>query len=282
MAKKVFGYIRRSLEKENLSLQAQEKSIRAFAESQSWNLLNIYCDPGDSGKTLNRPGFQKMMSDISNRSEKIDLILVMKLDRVSRHLKDILVLIEDDLQPKSIGLKSVTETFDSSTAEGRLMISMLGSFAEFERNRISERMMDGKLQLAENGGWNGGLIPFGYHKCPATHQVVPHPADSETVRSIFNLFVDRGLSSIKLRDLTSCPLHRDSIYDLLSNPFYVGLVEYAGQLNRGIHEPVISLRLFNKAQEMKLQKARTRSASFFKIHGTSKIPLILSESGRAD
>lgn len=279
MAKNVFGYIRRSLEKENLSLQAQEKSIRAFAESQSWNLLSIYCDPGDSGKTLNRPGFQQMMSDISNQSEKIDLILVMKLDRVSRHLKDILVLIEDDLQPKSIGLKSVTETFDSSTAEGRLMISMLGSFAEFERNRISERMMDGKMQLAENGGWNGGLIPFGYHKCLATFQVAPHPTESEVVKAIFNLFVDRGLSSIKLKEIVAnCPLHRDSIYDLLSNPFYAGLVEYAGQLSRGIHEPIISVRLFNKAQEMKLLKARTRSASFFKIHGTSKIPLILSES----
>lgn len=279
MGKYVFGYIRRSLEKENLSLQAQEKSIRAFADSQSWNLLKIYCDSGDSGKTLNRPEFQQMMGDISIQPEKVDLILVMKLDRVSRHLKDILVLIEDELQPRNIGLKSVTETFDSSTAEGRLMISMLGSFAEFERNRISERMMDGKLQLAENGGWNGGLIPFGYFKCPATFQVTPHPTESEIVKAIFSLFVDRGLSSIKLKEIVAdCPLHRDSIYDLLSNPFYVGLVEYAGQLNRGIHEPIISVRLFNKAQEMKLQKARTRSASFFKIHGTSKIPLTLSES----
>lgn len=278
MAKTVLGYIRRSLENENLSLQTQERSIRAYAESQSWNIHNIYCDSGDSGKTLNRPAFQKMMTDLAYSENKVDLILVMKLDRVSRHLKDILVLIEDELQTRSVGLKSVTETFDSSTAEGRLMISMLGSFAEFERNRISERMMDGKLQLAENGGWNGGLIPYGYHKCPSTHQVVPHFADSETVRRLFGLFVDRGLSSIKLRDLTNCPLHRDSIYDLLSNPFYAGLVEYAGQLNRGVHEPIISVRLFNKAQEMKLQKARTRSTSFFKIHGTTKIPLILSES----
>ena len=278
MAKTVLGYIRRSLENENLSLQAQEKSLRAFADSQSWNLLKIYCDSGDSGKTLNRPAFQELMTDLAKGEKKVDLILVMKLDRVSRHLKDILVLIEDTLQPRSIGLKSVTESFDSSTAEGRLMISMLGSFAEFERNRICERMMDGKLQLADNGGWNGGLIPFGYQKCFSTHQIIQDHKDAEIVRTIFSMFTDRGLSSIKLKELTNCPLHRDSIYDLLSNPFYAGLVEYAGQLNRGIHEPIISVRLFNKAQKMKLQKARTRSASFFKIHGTSKFPLIISES----
>lgn len=278
MNKCAIGYIRRSLENENLSLQAQEKSLRAFADSQSWNLLKIYCDSGDSGKTLNRPAFQEMMSDLGTGENKVDLILVMKLDRVSRHLKDILVLIEDTLQPKSIGLKSVTESFDSSTAEGRLMISMLGSFAEFERNRICERMMDGKIQLADNGGWNGGLIPFGYQKCPSTHRIVPHPQDANVARNLFSMFADRGLSSINLKEITKCPLHRDSIYALLSNPFYAGLVEYSGQLSRGKHDPIISVRLFNKTQEMKLQKARGRSSMFFKIHGTSRIPLILSET----
>lgn len=277
MAKNVFGYIRRSLENENLSLQAQERSIRAFAESQSWNLLKIFCDSGDSGKNLNRPAFQEMMSEIEN-GIRPELILVPKIDRISRSLKDILILVEDRFLPIKVDLKSVTESFDTSTSDGKLLLQLIASFSEFERKRILERFQSSKLQLAENGGWNGGHLPFGYQKCPTTHRVVQHQLNVKIVRSIFNLFCERGLSSLKLKEMTNCPLHRDSIYDLLSNPFYAGLVDYSGQLSHGQHEPIVSVRLFNKAQEMKLQKARSKSASFFKIHGTNKIPHILIES----
>lgn len=273
MKKCVVGYIRRSVENENLSLQAQEKSIRAFAESQGWDLVNLYCDSNESGKSLQRPAFQQMMQDILSEINA-DLILVPKLDRISRSLKDILILIEDKLDPIDIGLKSVTESFDTSTSEGRLLLSLLAGFAEFERKRIVERMMDGKYQLAENGGFTGGHLPFGYKKTSSDHGIVPDEYESIIVRRIFQLFVSNGLSPQNIKVATGCPLHRDSIADLLSNPIYVGLIEYNGKLSQGVHTPLISVRLFNKVQETKLLKARNTS-SLFKLHGTHKIPLKL-------
>jgi site-specific DNA recombinase len=123
MGKRVFGYIRRSTENDNLSLQAQEKSIRAFIESQAWELIGLYCDSGDTGSNTDRAAYQRMLRALTqdNGNQCVDLILVTKLDRISRSLKDILILIEDQLDPVDIGLKSVTESFDSSTSEGRLM-----------------------------------------------------------------------------------------------------------------------------------------------------------------
>lgn len=100
--KKVFGYIRRSTESENLSLIVQEKSIRAYAESQGWEIAGVFCDSAESGKNLTRPGFNKMLQQLS---PVINLVLVMKQDRISRNLKDILILIEDVLDPRRTQLK---------------------------------------------------------------------------------------------------------------------------------------------------------------------------------
>lgn len=269
--KRVYGYIRRSREKENLSLQAQENSIRAFCSSQGWVLVGLFSDNA-TGENTFRSDYQRMLNSLKENGHRVvDLILVAKLDRMSRSLKDILVLIEDELDPCGIGLKSVTESFDSSTAEGRLLLSLLGGFAEFERKRIVERMMDGKYQLAENGGFTGGHIPYGYAKNPLGKGLVLDEKESKIVVQLFELFSSRRLSSYKLKEATSCPLHRDSISELLSNPLYAGLIDYNGALSKGSHEPLISVRLYNKVQELKAVKAR--NGSFFKIHGVSKILL---------
>lgn len=274
MSKRIFGYIRRSIESDNLSIQAQERSIRSFAESQSWSVVEIFCDQGDTGKNTDRKSYQQMMSRLRDGScnPPIDLILVPKLDRISRSLKDILVLIEDHLDPIKCGLKSVTESFDSSTAEGRLLLSLLGGFAEFERKRIVERMMDGKYQLAENGGFTGGHIPYGYIKIPTQRGIYPDSKNSKIVQQLFQMFASHGWSPQKLKTATGCPLHRDSITAILSNPLYAGLLEYDGELHRGTHEALVSVRLFNKVQEVKLLKARS-TLSLFRLHGTSRIPL---------
>lgn len=276
MGKNVFGYIRRSLEKENLSLQSQENSIRHFVDSQSWTLIKIWSDPFYSGKNLERPAFQDMMAEI-DRGNIPDLILVPKLDRISRSLKDVLILLEDTLLPKGIDLKSVTENFDSSTSDGRLLLQMIASFSEFERARINERLQEGRQQLALNGGFAGGHIPYGYMKNPRGPGLVPDPIESQTVIRLFTLAASHYGSCQRLKIVTGCLLHRDSISDLLSNPLYAGLVEYDGSLSKGCHEALVSIRMFNKVQELKLLKARTTS-SLFKVHGTTKIPLKLTKN----
>lgn len=277
--KKIFGYIRRSIENDNLSLQAQEKSIRSFADSQSWTIVDIFCDHATSGKHTDRIGYQKMISSLTTngRDAVVDLILVPKLDRMSRSLKDILILVEDKLEPLGVGLKSVTESFDTSTGQGKLMVSLLGSFSEFERSRILERFQSGRVQLAVNGGFTGGHIPYGYKKNPNGRGIVPDEYESKIVHQLFTLFTSKGLSPQNMKVATGCTLHRDSISELLSNPLYAGLVEYDGELSQGSHESLVSVRLFNKAQETKLLKARN-PLSLFKLHGTSRIPLKLTES----
>lgn len=274
--KKVVGYVRRSVESDNLSLQTQEKSIRAFVDSQGWELTNLYCDSSESGKSLQRPAYQEMMTNISSQHEKPDLVLVMKLDRISRRLKDILE-IEDFLRSMGIGLKSVTESFDSSTSAGALLISLLGSFAEFERRVIIERTSLGRTTLAENGGFPGGPIPYGYMKNPNGSGLIPDSKESKIVVKLFSVFSSHGWSSQRLKLSTGCPLHRDSISDLLSNPLYAGLVEYDGRLSKGDHEAIVTIRMFNKVQELKLLKSRGTS-SLFKVHGTTKIPLKLAKN----
>ncbi|MGK5083122.1 recombinase family protein [Bdellovibrionota bacterium FG-1] len=277
MAKRVFGYIRRSIESDNLSLQAQERSIRSFTESQSWELVYLFCDRGDTGSNTDRNAYQQMLtaSVQTNGVRAVDLILVPKLDRISRSLKDILILIEDQLDPLGIGLKSVTESFDSSTSEGRLMLSMLGGFAEFERKRIVQRLMEGKYELAAHGGWNGGPIPYGYSLNPHGKGLVWDPIHAEIVRQLFHRYANQDLSIRKLKLATGCELHPDSIGELLSNPFYVGWMSYGGNTTQGTHPPITSARLFNRVQERKMIRAKSYETGrkLFKISGMQMIPL---------
>lgn len=282
MGKRVVGYIRRSIENDNLSLQAQEKSIKAFIDSQGWELIGLYCDSGDSGKNTDRRQYQKMLCDLRSHSFKsqVDLILVPKLDRISRSLKDILILIEDQLGPCGVGLKSVTESFDSSSSEGKLMLSLLGGFAEFERKRIVERMMDGKHQKAEVGGWNGGHPPYGY-KIDGQGKLIPHDVEAKILRTMFELFANNNVSVPHLKRLSGCTLHSDTIYDLLSNPVYVGWLIYSGVRTKGIHEKLVSARLFNRVQEQKLKRSRSNVTiqKLFKVSGMDMISMekIISE-----
>src|SRR4030042_258932 len=147
---------------DNTSLDTQLDRGKAYAISQGWTLDRIFIDGGESGKNTDRIHFQEMVSYI--KENQVDVLLTFKLDRLSRNLKDILMFIDDNLNPKGIALQSVTENFNTQSAEGRLFLQMLGSFAEFERKRIGERCMSGKKATAKKGGWNGGHTPYGYQR----------------------------------------------------------------------------------------------------------------------
>ena len=135
---------------ENTSIEDQLSRGKAFAVSQGWNLDRIFIDGGESGKSTDREAFQEMISYL--QENPVNLLLVFKLDRLFRNLKDMLIFIDDQLEPKSIALQSVTENFNTQSPEGRLFLQLLGSFAEFERKRINERTMAGKIATAKKGG----------------------------------------------------------------------------------------------------------------------------------
>jgi site-specific DNA recombinase len=142
--KKSIFYARVSSEGQidNTSLDTQLDRGKAYAISQGWTLDKVFIDGGESGKSTDRASFQEMITYIKENS--VDVLLTFKLDRLSRNLKDLLIFIDDTLDPKGIALQSVTENFNTQSAEGRLFLQMLGSFAEFERKRIGERCMSGK------------------------------------------------------------------------------------------------------------------------------------------
>ncbi len=249
----VFGYIRTSTDKQIAS--TQKKSIKAYCDSQNWNLIEVFEDIGLSGKSTDRPAYQDMLSKLS----ECDLILVYRLDRLSRNLKDVLILVEDRLQPLSIGLKSVTEPFDSTTVEGRLMFQMLGSFAEFERKKITERMMSGKYRNAAHGCFNGSPVNFGYtqdHTDGTGFVIVPEEA--EMVRELFKLYITGKYGMVRLKKITGCLLSPQGILKLLKNPLYVGKIKYNGLIRSGEHEAIVTEYTFNRAQKTIERRSKKR------------------------
>ncbi len=159
---KAAGYIRVSTEEqavEGQSLDSQEARIRAYAESQGWEIVEIYREEGYSGKTIDRPELKRLIQAI--RASQIDILLVYRVDRLTRRQKDLWTLLEDVLEPSGVGFKSVVEPFDTTTAQGKAFLGMLAVFAQLERDTIAERTKDTLKNKRANGEWTG-RIPYGY------------------------------------------------------------------------------------------------------------------------
>ncbi len=237
---------------DNTSIDTQVDRGKAYAISQGWNLDQIFIEDGESGKSINRTAFQEMVNYIKNNS--VNILLTFKLDRLSRSLKDILIFIDDELEPKGIALQSVTENFNTQNAEGRLFLQMLGSFAEFERKRINERTMSGKVSTAKKGGWNGGHVPYGYWKVDGSQfDFDIQPEESKIVKQIFQLY-SQGYGYLKIKQLTGCPLSPKGISKLIENPFYMGKIKFSDIIESNNHQGIISKRLFNKCQKVRESK----------------------------
>jgi site-specific DNA recombinase len=156
MNKKAVGYVRVSTEeqvKEGISLEAQTARIQAFALAKGWNLIKIIEDRGFSGKNLERPGMKELLADCEKKG--IDVIVVFKVDRLTRKQKDLWYLLEDVFNSNDVGFVSVTEPFDTTTATGKAFLGMLGVFAQLERDLISERTVEALNQKKKQGEWLG-------------------------------------------------------------------------------------------------------------------------------
>ena len=158
----VAAYIRVSTDKQadkGYSLPEQEERIRAYCKSKGWELSKIYSDAGFTGSNMDRPALQELMREIS----AYDIVLVNKLDRLSRSQKDTLHLIQDIFAPAGASFVSMQESFDTTTPIGIAMVGILSAFAQLERSQIKERMKMGKEGRKKKGLWHGGVnIPTGY------------------------------------------------------------------------------------------------------------------------
>src|SRR3954452_907593 len=238
------------LEQEFNSLAAQREACEAYIRSQQhegWLLArNRYDDGGFSGGNLERPAAQRLLTDI--RAGRIDIVVVYKVDRLTRSLADFARLVEL-FDAEGVSFVSVTQQFNTTSSMGRLTLNVLLSFAQFEREVIGERIRDKIAASKKKGRWMGGNVPLGYDASERT--LVINPAEAETVRRIFTLYRELGCvrrvkeEGDRLGLHTKCsttangterggkPFSRGHLYTLLSNPIYTGQIAHKGALHPG-------------------------------------------------
>jgi len=251
---KVIFYARVSSEgqTDNTSIDTQIDRGKAFVNSQGWALDKIFIENGESGKSTNRTAFQEMLSYLQDNSTNV--LLCLKLDRLFRNLKDLLIFIDDELNPRDISLVSISENFNTGSAQGRLFLSMIGSFAEFERSQIVQRTMSGKMATAKKGGWNGGKVPFGYRQIEGSeYDFDIHTQEAKTVKKIYRFYL-RGHGYLKISKLIDEAITPQGIAKLIGNPFYVGMVRFNNIVKPNNHPAIVSERLFKKCARIRQSK----------------------------
>jgi DNA invertase Pin-like site-specific DNA recombinase len=246
------------LEQDFNSLDAQYEASQAYIRSQAhagWILLRgKYEDGGFSGGDTDRPALQRLLEDV--RAGKIDVIVVYKVDRLTRSLADFAKLVELFDQHK-VSFVSVTQQFNTTTSMGRLTLNVLLSFAQFEREVTSERIRDKIAASKRKGLWVGGMAPLGYDT--KDRKITVNEAEAERVRTIFRSYLRLGSLNLLLTDLRQrsivtkvrtlktgetvggIPFTRGPIAHLLRNRFYVGDVVFKGEILRGEQPAILAI-----------------------------------------
>lgn len=243
---------------ENYSIEVQKERLEAYCKAKGWNIYNTYIDGGFSGSTLNRPDLQRMIKDLKN----IDIVLVYKLDRLSRSQKNTLELIEEYFLKNNVDFVSITETLDTSTPFGKAMIGILSVFAQLERETIAERMRMGHIKRAENGfgAMGGDYDPAGYSRKDGL--LIVKRDEAQHIQRAFDLYEQyQSITKIQqgLKE-EGYPVWRFRRYrDILANRLYIGMVSFAGKLYKGQHTPIITSEQFERVQGL-LQRHRGHNA----------------------
>jgi len=276
------------LEQDFNSLDAQYEASQAYIRSQAhagWTLVRTkYDDGGFSGGNTERPALQRLLQDI--QAGRIDIIVVYKVDRLTRSLADFAKLVEL-FDAHSVSFVSVTQQFNTTTSMGRLTLNVLLSFAQFEREVTSERIRDKIAASKRKGLWVGGPLPLGYRMQDGKVAIVPDEA--ETVRQIFSRYLELSSVGILMRDLKQRDIRtkiwpyksgglrggvhfgRGTLYYLLRNRFYIGEVSYKSEILPGEQPPILDRGLFEAVQqkltEQRTHHTRTRSRSGHLLSG---------------
>lgn len=257
--KKAIGYVRVSSDTQidNTSIDEQKKKIRLYCELHNIELIEVFCDEGETGSKIEkREGYNNMMEYLNN--EDIDAIIVNKIDRIHRSGKNLLIMVEDILEPLNVAFVSISEQFDTSSPQGKLFLTMLGGFAEFERSTINARTKSGRVATAKQGSYAGGNIAYGYKLINSktfTLEIV-----DEQAKVVKKIFKERSQGKSLQRianELNSLGLLKDkkkwskqSIDYILKNPIYIGEYKYNGKKEKNdikYNVPkVISKQLWNK------------------------------------
>ena len=266
-------YVRKStekgLEQEFTSLDAQREACEAYIASQRFDgwvaLPDRYDDPGFSGGNMERPGLKRLIADI--KSGKVNMVIVHRIDRISRSLLDFAKLMEL-FEEYNVSFTSITQQINTGTAMGRLLTNVLLSFAAFEREISAERVRDKVAAAKKKGKYMGGTLPYGYDLDRERHKLVVNTEEAKTVRHVFKRFLEVGSGLGIARELNAKgittkswvtnkgDLRRGStwdtqhIYRLLNNRTYLGETVHKDQSYPGEHEAIISKSLWDKVHSI--------------------------------
>jgi len=265
-------YVRKSsergLDQEFNSLDNQELACKSYIASQTfqgWTFAKTYSDAAISGGTMTRPGLQELLDDI--RDGKIQCVLVYKIDRLSRSIYDFKRMMKEDFEPHGCNLVSITQSFDTSTAMGKLTLNMLLSFAEFEREVASERVRDKMRATKSKGMWVGGVPPLGYDI--QFGKLVPNETEIPIVMDVFNTYLEstglldcrdkiiakgiRGKAWLtkKGEEKGGREMTADIVERVLKNQIYLGKLpnKSSNEVFDGQHEAIVPQELFDAVQQ---------------------------------
>jgi len=250
------------------SLEAQREACEAYVASQraeGWILVpDRYDHGGFSGGTLERPALKRMRTDIE--SGRVDVVVVYKIDRLSRSLMDFSRLVEVFDQHK-VTFVSVTQSFNTTTSMGRFTLNVLLSFAQFEREVIGERIRDKFAASRKRGIWMGGWAPLGYEV--KDRKLVVNEVDARLVRSIFQRFLKVGSATVLARELIAENVRnkygklidKGILYKILSNPVYIGVAVHKGASYPGEHVGIIDRKIWDRVQARFEESPRKRAAA---------------------
>src|SRR5829696_4397315 len=265
------------LEQDFNSLDAQYDASQAYVRSQAhagWTLIRAkYDDGGFSGGNTDRPALQRLLAEV--RAEKVDVIVVYKVDRLSRSLADFAKLVEL-FDKHHVSFVSVTQQFNTTTSMGRLTLNVLLSFAQFEREVTGERIRDKIAALKRKGMWMGGVPPLGY--AVRDRKLIVVEQEAETVRHIFRRYAALGSVRLLKEELEAQgimgkswistsgqnrggkPIGRGALYLILQNRIYRGEIVHKNETYPGEHQPIIDPALWDQVQARLAANAVERGA----------------------
>ena len=266
------------LDKEFNSLDAQREACEAYVTSQKADgwlpTPDRYDDGGYSGGTLERPALKRLLADIEAR--RLDVVVVYKIDRLSRSLMDFAKLVEA-FERNSVTFVSVTQSFNTTTSMGRLTLNILLSFAQFEREVIGERIRDKFAASRKKGMWMGGYVPFGYRL--KDRKLLINEEEASTVRSIFRRFAQLGsatklaqeLAANDVRNRYGKVIDKGYIYKLTNNRVYIGDAVHKGTAYPGEHEPIVDRKdwdavhaILDESPAIRRNRNRTKTPALLK------------------
>ena len=284
------------LEQDFNSLHAQREACEAYIASQrheGWKALaTVYDDGGFSGGSMARPALQKLLADIQSGS--IDIIVVYKVDRLTRALTDFARMVEI-FDSQGVSFVSVTQQFNTTTSMGRLTLNVLLSFAQFEREVTGERIRDKIAASKKKGLWMGGWVPIGYDARDRT--LVINEPEAETIRILYRLYarlknvraVEAALQSANLttkryvattgRNIGGRPFSRGHIYKILSNPLYIGEIDHKGTRHPGQHPAIIDAETWSAVQEQLRTNGHEKRSRTNARHTSLLAGLLFDENG---